>query len=279
MRGVVGLVPIITDRVDAAVMDLLPDLRVIANYGAGVDNIDVAEATRRHIQVTNTPGVLSESVADLTWGLLLAACRRIVESDETMRTGQFQGWEPTFQLGTDVYGKTLGIAGLGQIGEAVAQRAKGFNMKVLYTRRHRLHPEMEEALSVSYRSFDELLAECDFLSLHMPLTPETHHLMNRDTLMKMRPGSVLINTSRGPLIDEEALVDVLKNGPLAAAGLDVFEEEPRVHPGLVSLKNVVLTAHIGSATNATRTRMGDLALQNLLAFLGGESPLNPVNQF
>ncbi len=275
--GVTGLLPIITDRVDDAVMDCLPDLRIIANYGAGVDNIDVAEASRRGIRVTNTPGVLSESVADLTWGLLLAACRRLVESDHAMRTGGYTGWTPDFQLGIDVYGKTLGIVGLGDIAEKVVRRAKGFDMRVLYTKRTPLPADEEKALGVEYRDFDTLLADSDIVSIHTPLTPETRHLFNAQTLAKMKPRSVLINTSRGPVVDEAALAAALKSGHLYAAGLDVFEREPEVHPDLLPLKNVVLAAHIGSATEATRRAMGDLALRNLLAAMRGEPLLTPVN--
>jgi glyoxylate reductase len=272
------LLPLITDRVDASLLDRLPNLRLIANYGAGVDNIDVAEATRRGIQVTNTPGVLSESVADLTWGLLLAAARRIVESDATMRKNAFPGWTPTYQLGTDVYGKTLGILGLGQIGKAVARRAVGFGMTLLYTGRTRLSQDQEHALGVEYRTLEGLLAESDVVSLHLPATPETHHLISAQTLAKMRPGAILINTSRGSLVDEAALAKALTDGPLGAAGLDVFEKEPLVHPDLLPLSNVVLTAHIGSATLATRQRMGDAALRNLLAFLRQQPVPNPVNR-
>jgi glyoxylate reductase len=275
--GVTGIMPLITHRVDGTLMDRLPDLKVIANYGAGVDNIDVAEATRRGIQVTNTPGVLSESTADLTFALMLAACRRLVESDAVMRAQAFPGWAPDYQLGIDVYGKTLGIVGLGKIGQAVARRARGFDMPLLYTQRTRLSAEQEAALGVQYASLDELIAQSDILSLHAPLTPETRHLINRDTLARMKPGSVLINTARGPLVDEAALAEALVKGPLFAAGLDVFEAEPAVHPALIPLKNVVLAAHIGSATQATRQRMGDTAIRNLLAVLAGRPPLNPVN--
>lgn len=275
--GIFGLLPIITDKIDREVLDCLPDLQVIANYGAGVDNVDVAEATRRGIRVTNTPGVLSESVADLTWGLMLAACRRIVESDQTMRTGGYTGWTPSFQLGIDVYGKTLGLVGLGDIAQKVARRAKGFNMRVLYTKRTRLSSERESLLGVTYKDFDALLAESDIISIHTPLTPETRHLFNAQTIGKMKPRSVLLNTSRGPVVDEAALAQALKSGHLYAAGLDVFEQEPDVHPDLLSLNNVVLTAHIGSATETTRRAMGDLALKNLMAVLSGQVPLAAIN--
>jgi glyoxylate reductase len=275
---IVGLLSLITDQVDQSLMDALPDLKVIANYGTGVEHIDLASASARNIQVTNTPGVLSDTVADLTWGLILATCRRIVESDHTVRSGQFPGWTPYSQLGLEVTGRTLGLVGMGQIGEKVARRARGFEMKVLYHQRTPLLPEKERALGVSYCSFAALLRESDIISLHTPLTPQTHHLINAETLRLIRPTSVLINTARGPVVDEAALVEALREKKLYGAGLDVFEQEPLVHPSLISLPNVVLTAHIGSATEVTRNRMGDLAIENLLSILQGKSPLNPVNK-
>ncbi|MBX2861850.1 MAG: D-glycerate dehydrogenase [Vampirovibrio sp.] len=273
----VGLFVLLTDKVDVAVLDRLPNLRVITNYGAGFNNIDVEEATRRGIQVTNTPGILSEATADLTWGLMIAAARHIVPSDKLVRAGGFTGWQPELQLGKDLCGQTLGIVGLGDIGEKVARRAKGFEMRVVYYNRTRKSPEIERQLGAEYVSFDKLVAESDVISIHTPLTPETRHLFDTSTLNRMKPGSILINTSRGPVVDEAALVDVLQSGHLYAAGLDVFEEEPKVHPGLLDLDNVVMAAHIGSATYNTRTRMGDLAIENLLMALAGKMLPNPVN--
>ncbi len=275
--NVLGLIPTILDPVDDALLALFPNLKVIANYGAGVNNIDLDSATARKIQVTNTPGVLSDATADLTWGLILTTCRRIIESDKILRQKQFKGWTPDYHLGIEVTGKTLGILGLGDIGKAVAKRAKGFDMPVIYHNKNRLSPDFETKLGVSYRSFNELLAESHILSIHTPLTEKTKGLFNQETLAKMRPQSVLINTARGEIIDEAALAHAIKTGHLYSAGLDVFEREPDVHPELLSLDNVVLTAHIGSATQASRERMGKLALENLMAVLSGKEALTPVN--
>ena len=273
---VVGLIPLITHRVDSVVMDALPALKMIANYGAGVDNLDLKEAKARGIGVSNTPGVLSESTADLTFALILAVCRRLIESHGVMAANAFPGWSADYLLGMDVHGKTLGLVGLGQIGQAVARRAKAFNMRVIYTQRTPLSLELEKLLDVRYFPLETLLKTADIVSLHCPLTPETHHLINQDRLALMKPASVLINTARGPVVDEAVLVEALQSGHLYGAGLDVFEEEPRAHSGLLSLKNVVMAPHIGSATRETRNAMGDLAIQNLLAFLNQQPLLTPV---
>ncbi len=278
--GVLGLISTILDPVDEALLSLFPNLKIVANYGAGFNNINVEIATARQIHVTNTPGVLSGATADLTWGLILATCRRMVESDKRLRQNNlenFKGWAPNYHLGLEVTGKTLGILGLGDIGRAVAKRAKGFDMNVFYHNRTRLPKELEKTLGVSYRDFDSLLLESHIVSIHTPLTPDTQGLFNDKTFRKMRPHAVLINTARGPIVDESALVQALKNGHLYAAGLDVFEHEPKIHPELLTLDNVVLTAHIGSATQATREAMGNLTLKNLMAVLSGHSPLTPVN--
>jgi glyoxylate reductase len=275
-QNVVGLIPLITHRVDSVVMNALPALEMVANYGAGVDNLDLIEAKARGIQVSNTPGVLSESTADLTFALMLAVCRRLMESHDVMVANRFPGWSADYMLGMDVHGKTIGLVGFGQIGQAVARRARAFNMRVIYTQRTRLAAEAEQALGVAYFPLEALLEEADVVSLHCPLTAETHHLINRDRLAQMKPGSVLINTARGPVIEESALVEALHSGTLYGAGLDVFEEEPKAHVGLLSLKNVVMAPHIGSATRETRNAMGDLAIQNMLSFLNQQPLLTPV---
>jgi glyoxylate reductase len=271
-----GLLCTLVDRISVDVLDRMPNLKVIANFGVGIDHIALDEARRRGIVVTNTPNILGNAVADLTWALLLAAARRIVESDRYTREGHFAGWGSTLHLGMELTGKTLGIVGLGDIGKRVAQRAKGFEMTVLYNNRNPLPPEEEQRLGVSYRSFDALVETSDIISIHLPLTPETLHRFSRDVLFSMKPGSLLVSTGRGAVIDEAALVDALKEGPLFAAGLDVFEQEPAIHPELLELNNAVVTAHIGSATETTRRRMGDCVLANLSAVLQGHPALTPV---
>lgn len=277
VKGVDALLPLLTDKIDAEVMDAAgPNLKIIANYAVGYDNIDVEEATRRGIVVTNTPGVLTETTADLAWALLMAIARRIVEADKFTRAGKFKGWGPMMFLGSDVYGKTLGIVGAGRIGTAVAMRSKGFNMKVLYTDVRR-NETLERELGARKVELDELLKEADFISLHVPLTPETHHLIGERELKMMKKTAYLINTSRGPVIDEKALVEALKNGEIAGAALDVFENEPELTPGLAELDNVVLTPHIGSASVETRTRMATLAAENIIAYFEGRRPPTAVN--
>jgi glyoxylate reductase len=275
-QNVAGLIPLITHRVDSVVMNALPALKMIANYGAGVDNLDLKEAKARGIWVSNTPGVLSESTADLTFALILAVCRRLIESHAVMAANAFPGWSADYLLGMDVHGKTLGLVGMGQIGQAVARRARSFNMRVIYTQRTPLSLDVEQHLGVRYCPLETLLNTADIVSLHCPLTPETHHLMNQERLAQMKPSSVLINTARGPVVDEAALVESLQSGHLYGAGLDVFDEEPRAHSGLLTLKNVVMAPHIGSATQETRNSMGDLAIQNMLAFLQQRPLLSQV---
>ncbi|MCL2722917.1 MAG: D-glycerate dehydrogenase [Polyangiaceae bacterium] len=272
-----ALVALVTDRIDEALLATLPRLRIVANVAVGVDNIDLAACARRGIVVTNTPDVLTEATADLAFGLLLSAARRIAEGDRLMRAGGFSGWTPTFMLGTRVHGMTLGILGLGRIGQAVARRARGFGMHVLYTQRTRLSEEMERALGAAFvPALDEMLARADAVSIHCPLTQETRHLFSRERLARMKPGSVLVNTARGPIVDEAALADALAKGPLAAAGLDVYEEEPRVHPALLTRENVVLAPHIGSADRASREAMAGMAIANVMRFLSGEPPVSQV---
>ncbi|HEY8531042.1 MAG TPA: D-glycerate dehydrogenase [Limnochorda sp.] len=277
VRGVDGLIALLSDTIDGQVMDAAgPRLRVIANYAVGFNNIDVAEATRRGILVTNTPGVLTEATADLTWALIMSTARRVVEGDAYMRSGQFNGWSPTLLLGQEVYGKTLGVVGFGRIGQAVARRAKGFNMRVLYYSRRRV-PEAEAELGAEYRELDQLLAESDFVSLHVPLTDQTRHLIGRRELELMKPTAILVNVARGPVVDEAALVEVLRQGRIAGAGFDVYEEEPKMAPGLAELSNVVLLPHLGSATRETRAKMAEMVATDLLEALRGRRPPHLVN--
>lgn len=262
-------------RVDGPVMDAAPKLRMIATLATGYDSIDVAEARERGIPVTYAPGILDETTADGAFGLLLATARRFGEAERFLRAGRFDGWTPDMFLGQDVHHATLGIVGMGRIGGQLARRARGFEMRVLYYDERR-NDRAERELGVTYAPLDRLLAESDFVSLHVPLMPSTRHLINAAALKKMKPTAVLINTSRGPVVDEGALAVALRDGTIAAAGLDVFEKEPNVHPLLLELENVVLLPHVASATASTRTRMAVRAAQNILAFLDGEPLLDPV---
>ena len=272
-----GLLCTITDQIDTELLDKAPRLRMIANYGVGFNNIDLKAATDRGIPVSNTPGVLTDATADITFALILATARRVVEGDRRNREGEFQFWAPLHFLGREVSGKTLGIIGLGRIGKAVARRAKGFEMRLLYHNRHRLEASEEEKLGVQYVDLERLLSEADFVSLHVPLTDQTHHLIGPHELELMKPSATLINASRGPVVDEKALVKALKKGEIAGAGLDVYEDEPNMAPGLADLDNVTLLPHVGSATLETRTKMAQLAADNLLAGLRGEIPPNCLN--
>jgi len=266
---------LLTDTIDAAVLDAARGCRVFANMAVGTNNIDVAAASARGILVTNTPGVLTDVTADLTWALILASARRVAEGDRAMRGGRFRGWGPLYLLGGDVTGKTLGLVGPGRIAAAVARRASGFGMRLLYNGR-RPSPALE-ALGAEAAVLDRLLAESDFVSLHVPLTPETQHLIDAAALRKMKASAYLINTSRGPVVDEPALVAALKAGTIAGAGLDVYEDEPRMAPGLADCPNAVLLPHLGSATHATRSAMARMAAENLAAVLRGQRPPNLVN--
>ncbi len=272
-----ALLSLVTDRVDDALLGKAARLRVVANVAVGYDNIDVDAATRRGVAVTNTPGVLTETTADLAWALLLAVSRRIVEGDRLVRSGDWSGWAPTQLLGRDVHGATLGIVGLGRIGRSVARRARGFDMRVLYWNRTRLDPVEERELGVEYRSLGSLLAESDFVTIHVAATEETHHLIDAEALGSMQPHAGLINTARGTVVDEAALVTALREGRLASAGLDVYEREPIVTPALFEMPRVVLLPHLGSASEATRERMGEMALDNALAACRGERPPNLVD--
>lgn len=265
----------LSDRIDATVLSDAIRLKIVANYAVGYDNIDVAAASRRGIVVTNTPDVLTDATADLTWALLLAVARRVVEGDRWMRSGTWPGWAPTQMLGTDVTGKTLGIVGLGRIGRAVALRASGFRMPVVYTSR-RACPAPSGAPPWTELPIDEVLRRSDFVSLHVPLTDSTRHLIGARELASMKSSSILINTSRGPVVDEAALVGALRSGTIAGAGLDVYEREPTMEKGLAELPNVVLLPHLGSATRETRIRMGLICLENVAAVLRGQPAPNRV---
>lgn len=275
--SVAAIVSVLTDRVDAALLDRLPDLEVVANVAVGYDNVDLAACAARGIVVTNTPDVLTESTADFAFGLLLGAARRISEGDRVARAGGFTGWTPTYMLGQRVHGQVLGLVGLGRIGRAVARRARGFGMRVLYTQRRRAPAEVERELDATWVPLVDLFRSADFVSLHCPLTVETRHLVDAARLASMKPGSVLVNTARGPCVDEAALAAALVTGPLAAAGLDVYEKEPRIHPGLHELPNVVLAPHLGSADRPTRLAMARTAVENAAAVLSGRAPPNPVS--
>ncbi len=272
-----GFLCMITDSVDAELLDHAPQLKMIANYGVGYNNIDLAAATDRGIPVSNTPDVLTDATADTALALMLACARRVIEGDRRTRQGRFKHWAPLHFLGTEVSGKTLGIVGLGRIGRAVCRRAAGFGMRVLYHNRRRLPPEEESQLGVVHAGLESLLAGADFVSLHVPLTPHTRHLIGADELRRMKSTAYLINTARGPVVDERALVRALQEGRIAGAGLDVYENEPELAPGLAELENTVLLPHVGSATIETRTRMAELAAENLLAGLRGERPPNCLN--
>jgi glyoxylate reductase len=274
-RGRDGILCLLTDRFDAEVIKEIGDrCRVIANYAVGFDNIDVAAASAAGIVVTNTPGVLTETTADLTWALLMAVARRVCEADRFVRAGRFSGWDPMLLLGSDVHGKTLGLVGAGRIGEAVGRRAAGFSMKILYCDAVRC--ESLDAMGAERLSLDDLLARADFVSIHVPLTPETKGMIDRRRLKAMKAGAYLINTSRGPVIDEAALAEALRDGPLAGAALDVYENEPAINPSLLELENVVLAPHIGSASRETRGRMAEMAAENIVAVLKGREAPNPV---
>jgi glyoxylate reductase len=271
-----GLVCLLTDAVDETLLAGAPRLRVVANVAVGYNNIDVLAATRRRIVVTNTPGVLTETTADFTWALLLATARRVAEADAFTRAGRFTEWGLMLLLGGDVHGKTLGILGLGRIGRAVARRAQGFAMRVLYHDAVR-DPEAEQTLGVTYRDKDTILREADFVTLHVPLLPETRHYVGERELRLMKPTAFLVNAARGPVVHEDALVRALRDGWIAGAGLDVYEEEPRVHPGLLECSNAVLAPHIASGSRETRLRMATMAVEDALAVLEGRRPAHPVN--
>lgn len=271
-RKAQGLIPLLADRVSAAVLESCPGLKVVANYAVGVDNVDLQAAVRLGVVVTNTPDVLTEATADLAWTLILGVARRVKEGAGMMQRRAFKGWAPDLLLGMDLRGKTLGIVGMGRIGQAVARRAPAFGMGVLYADGARLCESAESALGARRVSVADLLSVSDVVSLHCPLTPQTRHLLDRERLLSMKRGAILVNTARGPIVDEAALVEVLRDGHLMGAGLDVFEEEPRVAPGLAELPNALLLPHLGSASVETRHAMARLAVRNCLAVLEGREP-------
>jgi glyoxylate reductase len=269
-----GAIVLLTDRIDEALLARTPTLRAIGCYSVGTDNVDLAAARRHGVAVANTPDVLTDATADLAFGLLLAVARRLVEGDALVRAGGYPGWSPLFHLGHDVSGRTLGILGAGRIGTAVERRARGFGMRILYWSRRR-NPGLDDA-GARLVSQDELLVESDFVSIHLALTAETRHLIDERALARMKPTAILVNTARGPIVDERALVRALERRTIAGAGLDVFEDEPALAPGLATLPNVVLAPHVGSATHGTRSKMAELAARGLLALLRNEKPPNWV---
>jgi glyoxylate reductase len=275
--GVAGLITMLSERVDAELLTAAgPALRVVANFAVGFDNIDLAACSAARVRVTNTPGVLTEATADLAWALILATARRVVEGDRLLRSGQWTGWAPLQLLGLQMTGATLGLVGAGRIGTAVGLRSLGFGMKVLYAD-ERDNPELEQRVGAQRVMLDHLLPAADVLSLHVPLTPQTRHLINAARLAAMKPTAILINTARGPVVDEVALVEALRSRRIAAAGFDVYEHEPRLTTGLTELPNVVLLPHLGSAATATRQKMSQMVAENVIAVLRGQSPPNPVN--
>jgi len=278
LQGKHGAMATVMDRFDEPLLAQCPELRVISNIAVGYNNIDVPACTKRGIRVTNTPGVLDDTTADLTWALLMAAARRIAEGDKYVRAGDWKiAFGVQYFLGQDIHHATLGIIGMGRIGQAIARRARGFDMRVVYNNRNRLPEAEEKKLGAAWMERERLLAEADFVVVMAPYSPATHHLIGAAELAKMKPTAILVNTARGGVVDDAALVEALKHGRIAGAGLDVFEGEPSLHPGYLELANVVLTPHIGSASAATRMTMCRTAMENLTAVLSGRIPPNPVN--
>lgn len=271
-----GVISMLSDPIDQTVLEEAPRLKIIANYAVGYNNIDFVAAEALGIAVTNTPGVLTETTADLSWALMMAVARRIVEGDQLLKTNTWNGWSPTELLGNDIYGKKIGLIGMGRIAQAVARRAKGFSMSINYYSRNR-RPEIEKELGLHYLPFQDLLSESDYLSLHLPLNQDSVHLIDSAAFQRMKGKAILINTSRGPIVDEKALVLALNDKQIAGAGLDVFEEEPAITPALLQMNNVITLPHIGSASSETRIAMGQLVIDNLLAMFKNEMPPNVVN--
>lgn len=272
-----GALTVLTDKIDDALLARCPNLKAVCNIAVGVNNFDLKALSARGVLATNTPGVLDAATADFTWALILATARRLTEAEAWLRAGTWRGWKLKQFLGTDVQGATLGIIGMGRIGQAVAKRARGFEMPTLYYNRKRLTPELEHECHASYANLDELLARADIVTLHTPYAPETHHLIGTDELARMKPSAILINAARGGVVDDAALIVALKNGTIAAAGLDVFENEPKFNPEFLQLQNVVLAPHIASATTNTRRNMAMTAAKNLVAALTGKRPPNLLN--
>jgi glyoxylate reductase len=280
-RGYDYMLCMVTNTIDEqllrACVEQEPRLKLVANMAVGYNNIDVAAATRLGVIVTNTPGVLSDTTADLAFGLLIATARRMGEAERYLRNGKFSGWRPDLLVGAEVHHATLGLIGAGRIGQIMAKRAGGFDMKVLYYNRHRLTQEEEAQYKLNYVPLRELLQQSDFVSIHVPYSQETHHLLGPDELRQMKSTAILINTARGPIVDEKALVRALREGVIAGAGLDVFEQEPVIEPELLTMENVVLLPHIGSASVKTRTQMALIACKNIVAHATGKQPPNVVN--
>ena len=273
-----GAITLLTDQIDETVLSQCLELKIVSNVAVGYNNVDIEACTRREVMVTNTPGVLDDTTADFTWTLILGTARRLVESDKFLRSSQWKGWGLMEFLGHDVHHKVLGICGLGRIGQRVARRARGFEMKILYTDAVRAAPSIEEALGAQFVEKKVLLAQSDFITLHVPLTAQTTHYISTPEFELMKPTSILINASRGPVVDEKALVRALQKGKIAGAGLDVYEREPRVEPALMGMTNVVLAPHTASASGETRLRMATMAAENMIAGLTGKRPPNLVNE-
>jgi lactate dehydrogenase-like 2-hydroxyacid dehydrogenase len=277
IRGKQAIVSQLTDRFDASVIESLDGVRIIANVAVGFDNIDVAAATRKRILVTNTPDVLTDTTADFAWALLMAAARRVVEGHQYVHSGKWRKWYIDLLVGHDVHHRAIGIFGMGRIGQAVAKRAGGFSMRILYNDAVRAPEALEKSLGLEFVSAKDLLRQADFVSMHVPLLPQTRHMIGPDQLRMMKPTAILVNTSRGPVVDEAALAEALDRKTIAAAGLDVFEQEPNVQPLLLKLENVVLAPHIASASIDTRRKMSLMAAENALAALDGRRPPNLLN--
>ncbi len=272
-----ALLPLLSVRVDQALLDAAPRLRIVANYAVGYDNIDVPAATRRKVLVTNTPGVLTEATADLTMALLLAAARRLGEAMAVARSGQWRGWEPEQLIGLDLDGAELGLIGLGRIGQAVATRARAFGMRIVYAAPRPVAPEVEAALGARHVPLETLLASADVVSVHCPLAPATRHLIDARALQRMKPEAILINTARGAILDEGALIGALERGHLGGVGLDVFEDEPRIPQRLSAIPRAILLPHIGSAARKARARMAETAAQSIADLFAGRRPAHPLN--
>jgi glyoxylate reductase len=272
-----ALVVLLTEKVDDELLATAPKLRVASTVSVGFDHIDVPACTRHKVVATNTPGVLDDTTADFAWTLLMAVARRVVEGDAWMRSGTWPGWDLDQLLGGDIWGKTLGVVGFGRIGRGVARRSQGFQMRVLYHDQVRVAADVERELHAEFVDFDRLLRESDFISLHVPLLPETRHLISRDAFGKMKPTAYLINTARGPVVDETALIEALEQKKIAGAALDVYEHEPKVHPALVARRDVILAPHIASASVETRTKMAVMAANNATALFDGRHPPNALN--
>lgn len=272
-----GLISMLSERVDAELLDHAPNLKVVSNYAVGYNNIDVAAATARGIMVTNTPGVVTDATADLAWAIMMGIARDVCQVDRFVRSGEWKEWRPEMFVAADITGATLGIIGLGRIGQAMARRAAGFDMRVLYSDIVRAEPEVEQRCCAEYRPLDDLLRQSDFVTIHVPLTTDTRHLIDARALSLMKSSAYLVNTARGPIVDESALVDALRKRSIAGAALDVYEQEPKLAEGLAELDNVILIPHLGANSRRTRDCMASMTAENMIAALTGEQPPNLVN--